>query len=431
MAELVQKKPRNHELDFWKMIACLLVLIFHCNQFLYGAEDPMWPYGYFGQSDLLYEEGKFMLKGVYSLGFFYFTTGYWLMNAFQGYKKKGLLRKGHDFEIAYRLTAKNYVAYMPICFMASLLCFIYGHATVGSDITTIFKTFVHSIWEFLGVDGLGMYGTPGKGATGTPLVGFLLSGAEAFDPNAHYSWAVITWYMTALICFCSVFFVLLIMNEKLVVFGVAPLLLASSLVTIDATDPPQGLLSILPFNFTKLWGPAMFGLVCWYAVEAIRKMNWSSKAKTLVGWLHCAMFIFTFVMIVVGYPGGMINFDVWLSILAGLTLIGKDWFTEAFNKLFEKLPFITKHWGDFSLGVFALQCIYLPLGFKFLQLGLVSDKYGMYWSGILAGCVGGIIWSALAPFVIKPMSKFLSKILGLNKPFGTMTVINDLEVKAE
>lgn len=430
MAELVQKKPRNHELDFWKVVACLLVLIFHCHQFLYGAADPMWPYGYFGQSDLLYEEGKFMLKGIYSLGFFYFTTGYWLMNGFQGYKKKGLLRKGHDFEIAYRLTAKNYTAYMPICFAASVLCFTYAHATAGSDITTIFKTFVHSIWEFFGVDGLGMYGTLGKGAAGTPGMSILLSGGT-FDPNGHYTWAHITWYMTALICFCSVFFVLLIINEKFTVFFIAPLLLSSSLVSISATNPPEGLLSILPFNFTKLWGPAMFGLVCWYVVEAIKKLNWSDKARKIVGWLHCAMFVLTFVMIVVGYPGGMINFDVWLSILAGLTLIGKDWFTEAFNKLFQKLPFITKHWGDFALGVFALQCIYLPIGNQCMQSGIVSGKYGAYCAGIIAGCVGGILWAAFVPFVVKPMTKFLTKILGLNKPFGTMTVINDLEVKAE
>lgn len=345
------------------------------------------------------------------------------MNEFQRAKKTGMLRRGHDFEVIYRYWGKKYATYAPICCVAGICTFSFAHVVYKSDLNTWINSFITNIWEFIGLDGLGMYNN-----TKLKLWSYFFTDATSIEPNAAMSFTGLTWYMTAIICFGAIFFTLLVMNEKVTMFIVAPIMISTTFLTFDL-DEMIGFKAILPENFLKLWGPAMLGLIGWYVVEALKQKDWSDKAKNVVGWIHLGMFIATFAMIYVGYPGGMLHFDVWISILLCISLVGKDWFSEKFNELFEKLPFITKYMRDFGLGLFALQTIFRQVAQFMYEAGILHSKVESYWAGVALSCAGGVVWAIVLAPIVKWLTKLLIRILGLNKPFGTMSVIADLEVK--
>lgn len=424
MADIKPKKARSYVLDFWKFIGCVLVALHHWmnvsmpNGYAEGFSD------YFGRVVLTGEIDIKYPLGAYTLGFFTFTTGYWLVNAFKGLQAKGAFGKGNDMELIYRYTAKNYVAYMPLAFITSFAGYFVSNFFSKSSLKVWIDSFVSSIWYFFGFSGFGINDNlPINNDTNVNgLFTWMFGGT--IEEHTAYMWSPVTWYICALICYACVFYVLLVVNEKLTVFGILPLFLGMSFyanqgyVAIQyGTEEPHGLYTLLSSDFTRLWGPAVAGIWGWYLINALKKANISNKTKNFMGWANLILTVSAFVQVWTGYFGGMINFDMHLILIVILTLVNKDWFTIGFNKILSKIPGIGVL-SEVGLGIFLFHPTLFAVGVKFWIPAYGLGKATLLYIG--SSLLAGVLYVPFNKFVVKPTQGKLSKLLGLATPVGEM-----------
>lgn len=418
MADLASKKERNYLLDFWKFWGCVLVALCHYGVNMIGSVTN---YDYMSQAQIL-DADFFYPKGVITLGFFTFTTGYWLMHAFKSMQRKGVFGKGHDFEICWRYTAKNYLAYAPLIFVAVSITYVVFNILNGSSFNVWVDTFVWDIWEFFGFKS----GFNFVAAGDAPLLWGM--GGELVE-GTPYNFVNVTWYMSAIICFASVFFVMLMSSEKIAVFGIFPVLFAICMYTNNHILDGSGvLIQFFGNGSTRLWGPAIAGMWAWYGIDVIKRIDLSKKARNIMGW--CAMLAtVSFIYFnIVGNYGGMLNNDLHFIIVAIFTLINKDWFTQGVNKVLSKIPFIGEI-QNFGLGIFFAHWSLIMI---LMRLYLPTHDLKSNTIVFVVACLAcGVVWVIINKLVVAPLQKKLTKLFRLNTPIGEMFPVKETSAETK
>ena len=420
MAEI--QKERNYALDLLRVWAAVLVAFVHFGRMNFSQHIP---FDYTSVANIILPEGISFWIGTCTLGFFGFTTGYWLVHAFKGHQRKSVFGKGNDMELLYRYTAKNYIAYVPLCMFAVLTGFIVNNVINGSDLGVWLDTGAWGIFEFFGLGQLGFPGTslPYNGANE-----IIHTGGELLR-NTPYNLGGITWYPSAIIVFAPMFFLAFMKSEKVTVFAILPVTLVASFLQagtwfLSMGHNYVGLNGFLGGSFGRIFLLAIIGMWSWYLVDALKKVSFSKKASFLLGLFNMVLFISMFYFNRVGFYGGMFNMDLHIIIIVILFLINRDWFTNAINKIFSKLP-LRNSFGGMSLGILVT---HIPM---VVVCGAVFEPiYGMQTSiyiyyGLLVA--SGIAWMILEKILITPCQKAFSNAIGLNKPLGKILKIKDEE----
>ena len=416
------QKERNYALDLLRVWAAVLVALVHFARMNFGQH---FAFDYTSVANIILPEGISFWIGTCTLGFFGFTTGYWLIHAFKGHQRKGVFGKGHDMELLYRYTAKNYIAYVPLCMFAVLTGYIVTNTIAGSDLGVWLDTGAWGIFEFFGLGQLGFPGTtlPYNGANE-----LVHTGGELLR-NTPYNLGGITWYPSAVIVFAPLFFLSFMMSEKVTVFGILPVVLVTSFMAAGTWFATMGqnfigLNGFMGGDFGRIFSLAIIGMWCWYLVDALKKVNFSKKTSIILGLLNMVLFVSMFLFNWYGFYGGMLSMDFHIIIITIIFLINKDWFTDTINKIFSKLP-LKNSFGGMSLGILVTHIpMVVVCGAVFEPIYGMQTTIYIYYGILLATGIG---WMILSKILVEPCQKAFSNAIGLNNPLGNILNLKKTE----
>lgn len=403
---------RNYSLDLLRCIAGFFMATFHWIWRVYfpaQIDNGYWGAYIFTQTHSI--EGWSWFKGTYTMGFFVFVTGFFLMDHFKKQQAKGAFenKKGHLGEI-WRYSAKSWVSMAPMMLVGTGLGWFLNNFKAQSPLKTWFNTFVWNIWQFLGVSGFGMF--------------YQLPAGTQVDVTTRYN--AVLWYIAAFIVGCGIFYALLIASEKITVWVVCPLMFMLLNVWADVwlldtgAQSQFGITTLLPRDFCRFWGVACFGVWGWYAVDYLRKKApVGSKAAKKVMVVLLVFLAYALITSWTGYFGGMLNQDVVWMVIAALVIANIDPFTRGINTGLQKFP-LSQYMGEFSAGLYL--CHY-PILANYWQE--IIDAVGLQsagWVYILILVGASIVYVILNRLVLKPVYRKIGEMIGAyDKPAPALT----------
>lgn len=400
---------RNYTIDFIRVIAAVLMTTFHWVWFVVfpGKIDN----GYWGAYQFTQDhsfanlglglENWHWFKGTYTMGFFVFVTGFFMMEGFKKMQAKGaFLDNRTHFTYTGRFAAKTYCGYAPLMLFGTTFGWILANAMAAAKPLEWFKTFMWNIWQFIGVSGFGMFQNYyNEGAQGAYMAGY----------NGP------TWYIAAFIAFGCVFYAILIRSERIAVFVVCPIMFAASNIWLNQWLDPEtgsqitfGITTLLPQDVVRLWSPLALGVWGWYLADAIRKAKMTKNQETALGFVWLGLLVYALVTSWTGYFGGMLNQDVIWMLIAMFAIVKRDPITNGLNNIFKKFP-LSKWFADFSAGLYL---VHMPILLNFQKPFI--EKFGLQnasWFFELMCVCGAIMFVLINRYALKPMYGKLSKML--------------------
>ena len=394
---------RNYALDFIRVVAALLMTTFH---WIWLAMFPgKIDNGYWGAYKIIQEhdilsvlgiENWNWFKGTYTMGFFVFVTGYFMMEGFKNQQAKGMfVDKRKHFGQTWRFTAKTYCSYAPLCLFGTAWGWILTNANARAAVMDWINTLVWNIWQFLGFHAAGMF----------------QDNATAYVNN----YCGPAWYIEAFIVGACIFYAILVRSERIAVFVVCPLMFMSSNIWLNQWLDPDtgaqlsyGITTLLPQDFVRLWGPLALGIWGWYIANAIKKASLSKKQEAAIGVSWVIVLAYLLITSWTGYLGGMLNQDILWMYVAMIVIIQKDPVTRGLNKVMHKFP-LSKFFADFSGGLYL---VHVPILLNFE--GKFVEAFGWQkasWFYELMCICGAVIFIICNKFILKPLYGKLSKLL--------------------
>ncbi|MCR5299580.1 MAG: acyltransferase [Erysipelotrichaceae bacterium] len=401
MSAKTKADNRNYALDFIRVIAAFLMTTFHWMWWAMfpGAVDN----GYWGAYKVtqLHSIAQAVgiqnwdwFKGTYTMGFFVFVTGYFLMDGFKRAQAKGAFNDPRThFTHTWRFTAKTYCAYAPLVLFGVTFGFILTNIQNKTPAIDWLNNFVWNIFQFAGFHAFGMW----------------QDNATVYVNN----YCPVAWYIEAFIVGACIFYAILVHSERVAVFVWCPLLFMMSNIwlnrwLVDGVQTTIGITDFLPQDYVRLWGPLALGIWGWYIVDAIKKADLSEGACKALGVAWLVALAYALVTSWTGYFGGMLHQDVVWMFIAMIVIAQRDPVTRGLNAVMHKFP-LAKYFGDFSGGMYL---VHQPILF-FIEFAF-AEKFGWTaasWMYEGLCCCGAILFIIVNNLLLKPMYGKLSKVL--------------------
>lgn len=425
MADLAaKKKQRNYLLDFWKLFWALSVLTAHFMQWFGNAGSVGTEGAYFFTC---FKENDFIFKGIYCLGFYTFTTGYWFIDHFKKQQRMGVIGKGKDIEVLWKYWAKNYSSYMPYIFVVSIATTVLSWICLKAPLESCLKSFVASIPGTLGFASAGFTELT---STATWLTKWMA------DPNwlpdiIPTAPGFQLWYMSCLICCGVSLMAMFVISEKFSLFVIGP-----TLITVFMKEnwnwTARQASGNVHWDFFRLFGPAFIGIYAWYLVDYLKKAGISEKMRKVLNVGHAITLIVLLVWMFFWEEVSLYQSDTIAIFTALFAIINGDAIAQGLNKFFNKTEVISKHFQQVGLGAFLCHSIVL-IAFKFYDLSgsipwytnmNLMQKYGVIL--LVCGVCSIILFPLIDKYICQRMTRFLVELTGCRKP-----VIIDEPEKAE
>ena len=192
-------------------------------------------------------EGWDWFKGTYTMGFFVFVTGYFMMDGFKRQQAKGdFLDERKYFSQTWRFTAKTYCSYAPLMLFGTAVGWILTNIQAKATILDWIQTFVWNIWQFLGISGFGMFQN------------FLVEGTDTGALTYLHGYNGVLWYIAAFIVGCSIFYAILVKSEKIAIFVFSPIMFMASNTWLNqwlnpaGAEVEYGITTVIPLDVVRL-----------------------------------------------------------------------------------------------------------------------------------------------------------------------------------
>lgn len=397
---------RNYTIDLLRVIAAFFMACWH---WIWLAVFPgevnggYWGAYFFNQKFSL--EGWDWFKGTYTMGFFVFVTGYFMIDGFKKMQARGqFLDRRKHFMQTWRFTAKTYVAYAPLMLFGTALGWMLLNIRTHASLLDWIQSLWWNIWQFVGAAGFGMHQN------------FQYSGADGGAISQYLTfYNGPLWYISAFIVGACIYYAILIRNEKAAVFVVSPLLFMASNVWLnqwlDAETGAMvgyGITTFIPMDVVRLWGPLCLGIWGWYLGNAIKNAVMTKKQETLLGISWLVVFIYVIITTWTGYLGGMMNQDIAWGYVAMIALVNRDPITRGINNALQKFK-PAKLFGDISAGLYV---VHNPVLMTFS--GICMTAFGLTKGGfvyLLIVVAFAVVFMVCNKFILKPVYGKLGKIL--------------------
>lgn len=346
-----QKKERNHVLDLMLFLFTMSVSICHLAANIWmaggvameGTMPGLYNAGIEGSMFYTGHYNVFGIRGLTCIGHMTFMSGFWLVDYFKRRQRSGLIGRGRDSAIAGKYWWHNFAAYMPYCLYAIVFTIVgvfacYPSLLSTNPILTIWNTITQALPQMLG------FASVDYNTRGDIMVSTLQQLAEITNGLTDGSrfamhWHGALWYMSALICFLPLLFIVLEKCEAFAVGVLCPacyyfyhILYGTSLHTKFAVE--YG----LQWNFFRFLGPVALGVWGWYVVDIIKRNIPDSKASrigvtciSLFGFIGTIMYFLTNI-------GGIKLCEFSTALFAIGVLSGRDYFSTMLNKILGKIP---------------------------------------------------------------------------------------------
>ena len=401
---------RNYTIDLLRIIAAFLMSAWH---WIWLAVMPgevnggYWGSYFFCRDFAL--QGWDWFKGTYTMGFFVFTTGYFMMDGFKRQQAKGaFIDKRTHFTHTWRFTAKTYCSYAPLMMVGTVLAWLLINITSGANLMRWIQTFFWNIWQFLGVSGFGMFQN------------FMYSGAAGGSEFiAVYNGPI--WYIAAFIVGACIFYSVLIRNEKAAVFVLCPIMFMSSNIWLNqwlneaAAEVEHGITNFLPMDVVRLWGPLSLGIWGWYLGNALKNAKMTSKQENALGIAWLVVLLYCLITAWTGFFGGMLNQDILWMFVALVAIVNRDPVTRGINVALHKFP-LSKYFADLSSGLYVVHNpILMSFSAAFIALaGGNLTKGGVFYE-IVVVC-SALLFIPVYRMLVKPLYGKLANLLNARGP---------------
>lgn len=420
MADLaVKKKERNYVLDVLKLIAAILVIMFHFSNRIYsGAELYILNEGagsyFFSEANL----GPF--KNVMSMAFYTYTSGYWLMQRIHKEKAARLIGRGKDTAMLGKYFISNFANYWPyLCFgiLWGFVGIFIAHPTLLQNPLNIFMGLQNSVFHLLGIHSAGILGHNEQL--------FLHSCADFAELTNGYTdithvfidYNVPMWYLSAMIVFAPILYIVFMKSElagivtSIVIFTCGNAWF--SVANANTVDPAS--LLFLGRCAMRLLVPMMLGIWGYYLAEYLKNAQLSNKARNIITGIGVFGVIwFVFMMI---YGGGYIMMDYANFIILTVLLSGQGKISPVLNKFLAKVPGI-KNFAYIGLGFYVLHMPLICI-FRFRVLDdvfMAKDQmvvFGIFMAALVAIYIP---FYFIDKYVLRKISKGLMKFFKANEP---------------
>lgn len=371
MADLAaKKKERNYVLDVLKLIAAILVVMFHFALRIYGntgvyvTNETAGTYFW-----MMAKLGPF--QNVMTMAFYTYTSGYWLMQRVHKEKAARLIGRGKDTAMVGKYFISNFASYWPyLCFgiLWGFVGLFIAHPTLLQNPQNIFMGLQNAMFEIFGIHSAGILGH--TESLFAHSCGNLAELTNEYTDITHLfiDYNSPMWYLSAMIVFAPIVYILFMKSELAgIVASIIIFTCGNAWFAIgnrNTVDPAS--LLFLGRCAMRLLTPMMLGIWGYYLAEYLKKAKLSDKARNVItgiGVFGVAWFIF---MMVCG--SGYIMMDYANFIILTVLLSGQGKISPVLNKFLAKVPGI-KNFAYIGLGLYALHTPLLCI-FKFR---LVND----------------------------------------------------------
>ncbi len=299
MAEqLAPKKVRNYAVDFWRLFCTFGVAMMHfaISSGSGRGEEYGWIAGMFTDGAM----APFQTGGLL-IGFFFISSGYFMVASFKSKQRKGLLNGVSAGTQAWQYTASRFKLFYPPILISSLWGLAIIIYTVGLNLKEVFYAFIVNAWELMGLAQLGNTNVLVNGAF-NDCINFgsdFANGTSVGVFVQNWNLSFPTWYMSGLIIMGLFLYYLLAKNEDSFKGFWCPIIVVIFCANWGLAEPNmllfRGEIFMGMFNTHQMWclGGLAMGAMTYYFVEHLKKLNYNKAGKIFLTVLNaiCSIFI--------------------------------------------------------------------------------------------------------------------------------------------
>ena len=395
-----QKKVKNNAVEFWRIVFTIGVTFFHFNLFssvrcLGGPKAGI---------------GSFILQGGWVLGYFLFLTGYFMMASYMKKDAKGLIDHENAYKPAWAYFWSRIKGLMPAFFLGTLFVFIIRNIAVGTPISMYPVLFFRSIFEFLGLQQIGMlgyndvtnnadlaamlFGSAEQAAEGA--AGAAAQAAGAAWPSGFRAGLVASntplwngpgWYISAIIVVAVIMYWVLCKKKDFFIgiFCPAAIILGYGyygLIAGESWTSTNALAFGLPVRVLRVIAGLSVGCLLYFVVDWLKKTEFSKRHKVLWNVLSIGFTAFILYFMWTGTQWNEMQNNAVLLPLTVIILVGDDVISNFLSKTIGgfsayvgklSLYWYISHWGwVFALPAFFPDMAYLPMAGLYVLLSFVT-----------------------------------------------------------
>ena len=391
-------KVKNNAVEFWRIVFTLGVSFFHFNLFTRTIN--------MGQPPI--KDG--ILLGGWVLGYFLFLTGYFMMASYMRKEQKGLINHTEAYKPAWGYFWSRYKGLMPAFVTGTLFVFISRNIAVKTPISQWPVLFFRSIFEFLGLQQIGMIGNSEAvnnaglaaqlAATADKAGAGMMVGPEAeavatwptgFTAGLQASnvclWNGPGWYISCIIVVSVILYWILCKNKDFFIGLFCPFIIVSTygyygLECGEVWDRSLSGLFYLPSNIVRVAAGLCLGCLMYFLVEWIKEKRVAEKYKIFWNLLSIGLTVFILYFMWVGTEWNEVQNNAALLPLTVVILVGQDAISKFLSGPLSKFSaFVGKlslywyitHWGwVLALPAMFPKMGYLPMAATYIGLCFVT-----------------------------------------------------------
>lgn len=344
-------KTRNYEIDFWKFVFSICIVIYHAWQFQYTG-DPI----IFGYGNLLVE-------------FFFVVSGYLMISKI--YNKRKSQNIGKD-------TWKFLISKLKPIFPYILLAFIIGLILKSIYLDNDIHYLNNSIVEILQLQMFGLLNTS----------------------QMYLTVNTATWYISAMLFVFLVIYPIALKYKKTFTRIIAPISIFVLCFYITSNNiyiyDPLMITKFLPNGLFRAFLSINIGCATYELVLILRKIKFNTFSKILFTLLQVFLILLIFNIIQNGFLGLPI---LTIPFIFGLFILIMFSNLSYINKLF-----YSENWQLFSKFGFVMYLNHVYIRDILAKVEVVNYKYNL-----LRLICFGLIISVLSLLIIDVLSKFVEK----------------------
>lgn len=255
-----------------------------------------------------------MFHGGYVISFFMFLFGYSIVKHYKDNKKE----KGNK---VFKFTIEILKKYYPIYLLGVVLAFVVINVINKTGIGNTFNLFFDSIWEFLGLSGVG-------------AVSVHELAVPRFDAvlGYNYLWNSPLSIFSNLLIGGYILYYIFDKNEELFKGIVGPLIVIVGLGTLGLGSVNKlGLSNIIPSALLKSMIGVTLGMESYYLIEYFKGKKFSEVMRLIFSVVHIGLAIFFLYNIFAGINFSEVTNGLFLYIFFIVLMINNDYVSDLYN----------------------------------------------------------------------------------------------------
>ncbi len=276
------ENKRITSIDLWKFLFVIAIVINNINKVVWQEKGV-----------------SLVFTGSLFASFFMFISGYFLMEHLKNDKSR------KDCSIKALNYTKKRISYVyPAMVGGITLAFVIRNIILKTNLRRIFRVFMNSLFEFLGLSQIGI---------------------KALNTGITGLWNEPLWYLSALVIVSFILYYILAKNEDFFVGILAPVLIIINFALNSYQD------FAFPLSLLRVATGLTIGILSYYVVNYFKKKKFSETLMMVFSILHIALAMFFIYTSYTGFSWNYYAYAFLMLIFAIVLLVNKDYVAVLYN----------------------------------------------------------------------------------------------------